>query len=259
MTALAAFQNAFVRALTDAQGVSPSMAALAAQPGFAVYRNTGAKGCIDALQAAYPTLVRIVGEQWLRAAAAAYARAHPPTTPVLLDYGAGFPDFLRAFAPAAEMPYLAEVARVDRLWNEAHVARDAAPLARAALTALAPAGLAARRLCPHPAARWAWFDAPIETLWRRNREEETPDFSALEWQGEGVLVTRPEFETRVRAIPRAGCIVLDRCADACVLAEALSAALTAEPAADLGRILAELIEAGAFMSPAPDPPEETPP
>ena len=46
---LSAFQDGFSRALAGTGPASaPWLAALQAQPGFAVYRNTTAKGCIDA-------------------------------------------------------------------------------------------------------------------------------------------------------------------------------------------------------------------
>jgi hypothetical protein len=34
-------------------------------PALAVYRNTVAKGCIDALQANYPAVHTLVGSDWL--------------------------------------------------------------------------------------------------------------------------------------------------------------------------------------------------
>jgi fatty-acyl-CoA synthase len=40
--------------------------------------NTVMKGCVDALQANYPTIERLVGEEWFRAAAACHARKISP-------------------------------------------------------------------------------------------------------------------------------------------------------------------------------------
>ncbi len=93
---LADFQDAFAAALlaTGASTVDPAVQALVAQPGFAVYRNTVLAGCIDALQANYPTIASLVGEESFRAAAAVHARAHLPTQPSLLLYGERFPAFL---------------------------------------------------------------------------------------------------------------------------------------------------------------------
>lgn len=90
MNALAQFQDDFAQALLlpDAP-LSLAIAAMAAQPGFAVYRNTVMKGCIDALQANYVCVARLVGEEWFRAAAAVFVHAHPPVQPTLLHYGTG--------------------------------------------------------------------------------------------------------------------------------------------------------------------------
>mgnify|MGYP000920526237 CR=1 FL=1 len=130
--------------------------ALLAQPGFAVYRNTVAKGCIDALQANYPAVHALVGTDWLRAVAHAFVHQHPPSDGRLMDYGAGFAEFLEGFGPAASLPYLGAVARLDRCWTEAHLAADAPALQAAWLAQQAPEALALLRLHPHPATRWRW-------------------------------------------------------------------------------------------------------
>ena len=152
---LAAYQDAFAAALlADGAEASPSpvVERLRRQPGFAVYRNTVLKGCIDALQANFPTVERLVGEEWLRAAAGVFARGQLPSQPSLLLYGEAFPSFLAAFGPAQEIPYLADVARVDRLWTEAHVAADAPVFKAAELAALPPSAMSSSAFCLHPAA-----------------------------------------------------------------------------------------------------------
>ncbi len=247
--ALARFQDAFAHALL-APGSAPAVevAALAAQPAFAVYRNTVMKGCIDALQANYPVVARLVGEEWFRAAAAIYAREALPADPTLLRYGAGFADFLARFDPAAELPYLPDVARLDRYWTEAHAAPDASALDPAAVARLAPAALAGTVLHPHPAARWAWFaDAPIYTIWSRNRADDAP-IADLDWQAEGALIVRPRDAVEWIAINAAGCAFLDACAVGATLAGAAQAALGVQENVDLARLMASLLEAGAFSA-----------
>ena len=94
---LSAFQDGFSAALLGHAEHSPWLSALESQPGFAVYRNTVLKGCIDALQASYPTVCQLVGTDWFRAAAAVYARVQPPRDGLLMDYGDGFAHFLDQF------------------------------------------------------------------------------------------------------------------------------------------------------------------
>ena len=88
--ALTSFQDAFAHALREPDAARADVAAIMTQPAFAVYRNTVMKGCIDALQANYPAVARLVGEEWFRAAAAIHVREALPADPALLRYGANF-------------------------------------------------------------------------------------------------------------------------------------------------------------------------
>lgn len=246
-SSLSQFQDRFAQALlTSEPDAAPEITALARQPGFSVYRNTVMKGCIDALQANYPSVTRLVGEEWFRAAAAIYARMHQPQDARMLYYGEAFADFLARFEPVADLPYLPDVARLDRFWTEAHAARDEAALDPVALSGLVPAVLAGTVLHPHPAAHWRWFaDQPIYTIWRRNREA-LDDDSEIAWQGEGVLLTRPHGSVTWIALDAAGCAFLDICRAERPLAEAARAALDVRQDVDLARLLSTLLEAGAF-------------
>jgi len=249
------FQDAFAWALAgDTADAEPAVASLAAQPAFAVYRNTVMKGCIDALRANFPAVTRLVGEEWFRATAAVYAASDLPSQPSLLDYGGSFPEFLAGFPPAAELGYLPGVARLDRLWTESHVAADARCLDRAAFARLDPAFLGESRLEPHPAARWAWFDdAPVHSIWSRNREERA-DEGEIEWRAEGTLLTRPVAEVRWMPIDAAAYRFLEACGRGQTFAQAMDAALEADAGANLVRLVTGLLDAGAFarLTPSSD-------
>lgn len=255
---LARFQDAFSRALL-APDAAPdeAVAGLVVQPAFAVYRNTVMKGCIDALQANFPSVARLVGEEWFRAAAGVHASTALPVEPSLLRYGASFPDFLAGFEPAAELPYLAGVARLDRLWTEAHAASDEPAASLAAIAGVDPDRLAGAILHPHAAARWAWFDeAPICTIWRRNREQ-SDDASDFDWRGEGALLTRPGDAVRWIDLDAAGFHFLEACAQGLPVARALDAAFDADRDANPLRLITELLDAGAFGR-ITLPPNDTP-
>lgn len=253
---LGEFQDGFAAALlapSPAPGSLAQIDRLTTQPGFAVYRNTVMKGCIDALQANYPAVSRLVGDEWFRAAAALHVRAHPPRHPSLLDYGGSFADFLAAFEPARELPYLADVARLDRCWTEAHVAHDGPAVSAAAIARLSPEQLANTTLQPHPSARWRWFDEhPIVTIWTRNRTPAENDADCvdeqpeIEWQAEGVMLVRPAGRVDWSPLSHAGCAFMDTCARGGTLADAAASALLVDAQTDLARLMAQLLNAGAF-------------
>ncbi len=253
MSALSEFQNSFAQALMAPSirgDIAPeNIDAMAAQPGFSVYRNTVLKGCMDALQANYPAVARFTGEEWFRAAAAIHVRETPPDDPALVRYGASFAAFLARFEPARELPCLPDVARLDRLWTESHIARDETTLDAALIARLSPEKLATAVLYPHAAARRAWFaDAPVFSIWSRNRgnDLDVVDTWQPEWKGEGVLLTRMHSAVEWIALDAAGCAFLDRCANGGTLAEAARDALAAQHGADLQQLMAALLHAGAF-------------
>lgn len=247
-SALRRFQDDFVRALLAAPyaDAHSRLDAIACQPGFAVYRNTVMKGCIDALQANYPSVHSIVGEEWFRAAAAIYVRDHPPRTPTLLEYGEDFETFITGFEPAATLPYLAHVAKLDRYWTEAHIAPDEAPLAPGVLTGLRAESLARCRLRPHASARWAYFAAaPAATIWRCNRESGAVP-REIEWRAEGLLLVRPHAAVDAVDLDAAGCAFMSACAEGVALADAAARALACDAHTDLAALMARLLGGGAF-------------
>ncbi|MFM0642719.1 DNA-binding domain-containing protein [Paraburkholderia bryophila] len=245
---LSHFQDAFAGALYDADAASPLLASLLAQPGFAVYRNNVVKACIDALQANFPSVERLVGSDWFRAAAAIYVRRQAPSDARLLYYGHDFPAFLDDFEPARELPYLANVARLDRLWTETHAAADEPGIDVVSLACLAPEALGRLTLPLRAAVRWQWFaNQPTYTIWRCNREAiELP--SELDWSGEGALLTRPEGAVQWRPLSAGGCVFLDACAASQTLDAAAQNALDAQPSLDFMQLLGDLIAAGAFAA-----------
>jgi hypothetical protein len=248
MSELGRFQDAFVAALAE-RSATPIAAWLPDQAdepaGLSVYRNTIAKGCVDALAANFPTVASLVGDDWFGAAAALFARDNPPASAALLAYGEAFPDWLAAFPPAAELPYLPAVAWMDWRWTAALFAPETAPLGAEAF-ALPPEALAAARPRLHPSLSFAWFDQGLPALWLAARR---PDPGEMELQPDpqGVLIVRPHEVVTARLLERAGVAFLAAARDRASLGEAIAAAAEADPAADLASLFAALIADGVFV------------
>lgn len=95
---------------------------------FAVYRNNIIVSLIDALADTYPVTQELVGKEFFRAMARLFVGAEPPRSRVLAFYGESFPAFIEYFPPAASVPYLADVARLEFLRVRAYHAADSAEL-----------------------------------------------------------------------------------------------------------------------------------
>ena len=69
---------------------------------------------IDALAAVFPAVQRITGVEFFRAMARSYMRETPPRSPLLFEYGHDFPLFVERYEYASQMPWLGDVARLER-------------------------------------------------------------------------------------------------------------------------------------------------
>jgi hypothetical protein len=212
---------------------------------FAVYRNNVVSALANAVAGSFPAVKRIVGEDFFRAMARAYVLAEPPTSPVLLDYGVTFPDFIAGFAPAAPLPYLPDVARIERRWREAYHAANAEPLPPTALAGVAEADLPGLSFAMHPSLRLVRSRWPALTVWRMNVSDvpTTPvDFSVAE----DALIVRPGAEVEVRIVPPGGAAFVTALAAGETLLSAAETAQAADERFDLAGNIAGLFAAGAF-------------
>ena len=248
MSELGEFQAAFAAALSkNASGISKWLSGDANELRLCVYRNTVMKGAVDAITANYPTVERMVGTAWLTAAAHEFVEQHPPNTPSLLAYGALFPGWLSQFGPAQQLPYLADIAYIDRLWTEAHLAADARPLSREDLTGLDADVLEFTVAVLHPSLRIAAFTQNIPSLWRANRPPATPpeQFELCD-RPERLALVRPKLEVCTRILSAPAHAFLVACANGESLAAAARAGAKAGP--DLTAAIAECLEAQVFIA-----------
>ncbi|MGZ3273696.1 MAG: HvfC/BufC family peptide modification chaperone [Caulobacteraceae bacterium] len=117
MAELAVLQAEMARALLAGRfdAIAPRLepGPIPASEALSVHRNTAVGGLVNALRLGHPTVLALVGEDFFDQAARAFAERAPPSSAWLTGYGEGFADFLAAYEPARELPYLADVARFD--------------------------------------------------------------------------------------------------------------------------------------------------
>ncbi len=247
-------RSAFVDALFDPMRPPPAglTSCNAARPGkrFDVYRNNVVASLIGALRARFPATERIVGEEFFVGAAKSFVASHPPRSRLLMIYGDAFPSFLSGFAPAADLPYLADVARLEAARTHAYHAADAEPLDMGGLAALDPERLWRLRLTLHPSARVLRFTTPAFTIWAMNAGDGEAGPVDLD-RGEDALVVRPHLEVRVHPLPPGGARFLLALEAGRPLGAAAEDAVSETAGFDLAEGLAGLMRMGAVAGAIP--------
>jgi hypothetical protein len=254
MTRQAAFADAL---LHPAAGCPPGLRAHNGsdpQVRFNVHRNNVVTSLVSALADGFPVTRQLVGEAFFNAMAQCYVVAQPPVSPLLGEHADGFAAFIAAFAPAAGLPYRADVARLERARVRAFHAADAEPLAPDAIAArLAdPAALARAGVELHPSVELLQSDHAVVSLWAAHQghgaiEQVNP------FVPEAALVLREDDDAVVLRVPLAAARFLRRLAEGASLADAAAAGAGHAAAApdapfDLAASLALLIGHRAIIA-----------
>lgn len=197
-------QTAFARALLDPEAAVPvgivDPQGRPAPKRFSVYRNNVASSLTRALEAAFPTVRKLVGDEFFAAMAGVFLRAHPPRSRMLMLYGDAFPGFLEGFPPVAQLGYLPDVARLDQAMRESYHAADSSPLGEVQFRRLIGGDIAGLRLRLAPSLRLMRSRWPVVSIWIANAEGGPSPKPGPE----DALVLRPEFDPRPHRLPPGG-------------------------------------------------------
>lgn len=166
---------------------------------FAIHRTGVRRVWREALAARFPVTERLVDAEFFAAAADLFLEAFPPLSPVVGEHGAEFPAFLATFPPLADLPLVADVARLEQALAEAGDAAEAEPLPLGALAGIDPERLADARLRLHPALRLVTTDTPAGSVWRAHQGADDPE-PVEDWRAEHTLVLREDAALKVVAL-----------------------------------------------------------
>ena len=172
---------------------------------YGVYRNNVTVSLREALAEGFPSLVGLIGRENFDHVARAYLRQSPPTSPLMMHYGAGFPEFVASLDQLAHLPYLADVARIDVAMRQSYHAADSTGIAPTALQAMDEDTLLAARFSFAPSMILIRSPWPIGSIWHYTlRGGHKPTGHA-----EDVLILRAEYDPEPFVLgPGAGDVLL---------------------------------------------------
>lgn len=207
-----------------------------------IYRNTVFSNLRAALSAIFPVVECLVGADFFAYCADDYIRCHPSPAGDLNRYGAGFGDFLAGFMPAASLPYLADVARLEWRVHQIYHAAEHAALDISRLTAVATERYETLRFTLHPASALFASRYPVQRIWQVNQPDYpgAPDVN-LDSGGVKLLVERRTQRVVIQVLSSGDWALLRQIANGANFATACASALSAEADYDLESVLQRFI------------------
>lgn len=246
---LAQTQNDFAAALFDPATMPAGLTTARGEADplrFAIYRNNVTVALIKPLEARFPVLRQLVGDEFFRAMARDFIAVSKPASPLIMHFGDGLPDFVRTYTPAASVPYLPDMASLEAAWTRAYHARDAAPLKLGDIAALPVEDLLTCSLTSHPSTSLVTSDYPVGSIWAAHQHD--PVQAIDRWASETVLILRPQLDVSVHILPSHDTAFAAALMQGSSIGDAAEAAIPASSEFDFGAALTGLVSLGAFES-----------
>jgi hypothetical protein len=242
--AFAELQQSFAAVVLGQPVELPIRAATAAraESGLAVYRNNVMSGLIKVVAARFPVVRRLLGEDCFLESVRRFIAAEPPRSPLLLDYGDAFPEFLRSISDDSCMGYITDIADLEVARGKAYHAADAASLPLQAFAAIPAERLAGLRLTFHPSVSLLQSRFPIVSLWQANQQ--AGDVALPQERPEAALIARPLLEVEVWNLPPGGFAFFTALRRGATMAEAAEAATDFDLAVNLSVLIEASIVTG---------------
>ena len=213
-----------------------------------VYRHHVFHSLASALVATFPTVQALVGEAFFGEMARAFVAGSLPTQPVLSEYGEGFAGFIAGYAPAAGLPYLSDVARLDWALNVAFHSPLEPRLALVDLAAIPAELLPAKSVSLAPGTAIIRSAFPLDRIWaaaQPGAPGDTVDLGASEAR---LLMLRRPDDAGFVTLTRGETSFLEALATGRTLEEAAAMALAADPVFDLSPAFGRLLSLQVFAA-----------
>jgi len=202
---------------------------------FKVYRTSVLETYRQTLSSIFPVTSRLVGEQFFSQTAAQFSRNSESTSGDLNQYGSAFPAFLEEYAPARDLAYLPDVARLEWRWHEAFSAADSLPLDLEKLATVNPADYGRVVFDLQFGYRSMQSSYPVDRIWQVNQPQHTdPEVVLLDIEPRWFLIYRFDFEVRIANVTQGVFALTEALAQRRQLSDATQCALEAEPDLDIG-------------------------
>ena len=213
----------------------------------AVYRNNVHHSLVQALADSFPVVQQLVGEDFFTLMAKEYLYLSPPQSPVLLEFGAQFPEFVRRLEAAESLAYLADVASLELLWQQAYHGADAPSVDGQYFADIPAESLYESSPVCHPTLQLIHSEYSIGSIWQAHQDQQTNEQLNIEGP-EWLIVVRPEYEVHVYFMDEPGYRFIERLAQGERLGAVITELSESFPEWDIGQTMAFAIQNGFFVA-----------
>lgn len=255
---LSEFQNNFKDLMLDhpdaLEDLNPDLAdqfqknGIALPKRLAVYRNNIVGSLTDVMLDSFPTLKALVGEEFLTQMGRSFILEHPPSHGCLNFYGTGFDQYIENFPPAQELPYLADIARLEIALNDSYYAKDEGALTPQSLGNIPEAELSTLPLILMDHVKLIQSLYPLDEIYNFCNTENPDGELDLNAGGVKLMIFRADLETHLKTLSDSEFHFLSLCEKQAALSDAIAETVNTYPDFDFGAFLQTFLPLETFLN-----------
>ena len=214
-----------------------------------IYSNNVAISLRNALRAVYPVIHKLVGDEFFGAMSRDFIANYPSRSGNLHDFGEQLSSFIGSFAPAGELVYLADVAKLEWAYHSVFHAQNSQIFNIEKLQQVHPSDYGNLIFSLSPASRLVRSPFPILRIWEANQEynqSELNDPISLDEGETLILVLRRDMDIEFQSLNQTDFSFLSAINNKEKFFTACDAATSIENNCDIGQLLQKHILSGAI-------------
>lgn len=212
-----------------------------------IYRHNIVGSLTDIMAATFPTILKLVGQDFFEGTARAFILQNPPHQGCLNFYGEGFAEFLESFEPAKQLPYLPDIVRLELAQNNAYYTKDDAPLTAEQLAKIEPDFWENTKLALRYNIHLLHSDFPLDHIQEFCAQDTTDEHLNIDSGPVNLMISRPYLNTNTARIRDDHFFMLAELQKEKTLGEALLKTLGAYPKFNIQNFLKTFIQNETFQ------------
>ena len=213
-----------------------------------VYRNNIIRSLTGPAMAAFPMTEKLVGKEFLEQVMRAFVVKNLPSQGNLNLYGMEFPDFIRTYEPAKNLPYLHDFTKLEWLWEAAYYAPDDLPLDPAELISISEENMPNLRFYARKSFALLASEHPLDEIVDFCRADDQDTLQQLKKRGCKLMIYRPDLKVELRRLNDAEYLFLSALQGGQTIHETAKILAENHPDADLTPLLQKHLQLGTFTS-----------
>ena len=211
---------------------------------LSIYKNNFYFSLIEVLADTFPTVKKILGDEFFKATCQNYLQQTPPTSPIVLESGEQFPAFLKNFKPISHIEYLADVAMFDWYRQCSYHSPFETALNQEDFQKFNPNHLVFSKVTPVDSAFILSSNYAVYSIWELNQAPESQKQQVDSNDKESVLIIQDDGDIQVYLLDENLYEFLNLLTQENTIANALEHVMSSEPEFNASAAIAFIIQSG---------------